>query len=42
LMLPLLLKLLLRSPLSQHWLRQRKQRKHLLMLIKVASRGSRP
>jgi hypothetical protein len=42
LMLPPLQKLLLRSPLSQHWLGRRKWRKHLLMLIKVASRRSRP
>jgi hypothetical protein len=42
LMLPPLPKPLLRSPLSQHWLRQRKRRKHLLTLIRVTSRGSRP
>jgi hypothetical protein len=33
---------LLRSPLSQHWLGQRKQRKPLLMLTRSVSSGSRP
>jgi hypothetical protein len=41
LMLPPLPKLLLRSPLSQHWLSQRKRRKQLLMLIRSASSGSK-